>query len=63
MPLTSPASAGTTLLGAVLAAPDDDAPRLAYAGWLAAHGQPDRAELIRAQIELARIEAQNPNPT
>ncbi len=44
------------LLKAVLAAPDDDAPRLKYADWLAANGQPERAELIRIQIELARLE-------
>jgi uncharacterized protein (TIGR02996 family) len=42
------------LLRAVLAAPDDDAPRLVYADWLDEHGDPDRAEFIRAQVELAR---------
>jgi uncharacterized protein (TIGR02996 family) len=42
-----------TLLAAILAAPDDDAPRLAYADWLA--GRDDaRAEIIRVQCELAR---------
>lgn len=45
------------LLKAVLAAPDEDAPRLTYADWLAVNGQPARAELIRVQIELARLEA------
>src|SRR5262249_43305906 len=44
-----------TLHAAVLASPDDDAPRLAYADWLAKHGQPERAELIRAQCRLARL--------
>jgi uncharacterized protein (TIGR02996 family) len=44
-------------LQAVLAAPDDDTPRLEYADWLAANGQPERAELIRVQIDLARLEA------
>jgi uncharacterized protein (TIGR02996 family) len=44
-----------TLLKAVLDAPDDDAPRLAYAQW--SDGQGDaasiaRGELIRAQIDL-----------
>ncbi len=43
-------------LKAVLAAPDDDAPRLEYADWFAANDQPERAELIRVQIELARLE-------
>ena len=28
--------------------PDDDAPRLVYADWLEEHGQPERAEFIRA---------------
>ena len=42
------------LLRAVLAAPDDDAPRLVYADWLDEHGDPARAEFIRVQIELAR---------
>lgn len=43
-----------TLLAAVLADPADDAPRLIYADWLDEHGQPDRAEFIRVQIELTR---------
>src|SRR4051812_17905575 len=42
------------LLRAVLAAPDDDAPRLVYADWCDEHGDPDRAAFIRAQVELAR---------
>jgi uncharacterized protein (TIGR02996 family) len=42
------------LLRAVLAAPDDDAPRLVYADWLDDHGDPARAAFIRAQVELAR---------
>jgi uncharacterized protein (TIGR02996 family) len=44
-------------LQAVLDAPDDDAPRLAYARWCDARGDAAsvaRAELIRAQIDLAR---------
>jgi uncharacterized protein (TIGR02996 family) len=42
------------LLAAIRAAPDDDAPRLIYADWLDEHGQPERAEFIRVQCELAR---------
>jgi uncharacterized protein (TIGR02996 family) len=42
------------LLAAIRAAPDDDAPRLVYADWLDEHGQPERAEFIRVQCELAR---------
>jgi uncharacterized protein (TIGR02996 family) len=39
------------LLAAVLASPDDDAPRYAYAEWLTARGDP-RGEFIAAQCEL-----------
>ena len=35
--------------------PDDDAPRLIYAGWLDEHGDGARAEFIRVQCELARL--------
>jgi uncharacterized protein (TIGR02996 family) len=45
------------LLRAVLAAPDDDAPRLVYADWLEEHGDPARAKFIRTQVELARLPA------
>ncbi len=34
--------------------PDDDGPRLVYADWLEEHGQCERAEFIRVQIELVR---------
>jgi uncharacterized protein (TIGR02996 family) len=34
--------------------PDDDAPRLVYADWLEDNGDPQRAEFIRTQCELAR---------
>ena len=43
----------TALLQAVVDAPTEDAPRLAYAGAVAA-SDPERAELIRIQIALAR---------
>jgi uncharacterized protein (TIGR02996 family) len=42
------------LLRAVIADPDDDAPRLIYADWLDEHGQGERAEFIRVQCEAAR---------
>ena len=42
-------------LAAILAAPDDDAPRLIYADWLDEQGQPERAEFIRVQCTLARL--------
>jgi uncharacterized protein (TIGR02996 family) len=43
------------LLSAIIADPNDDRPRLIYADWLEKHGQFDRAQLIRVQIELARL--------
>jgi uncharacterized protein (TIGR02996 family) len=48
------ASDEEALLQAVWAEPDDDAPRLVYADWLEENGQPERAQLIRVQCELAR---------
>lgn len=44
-------------IAAVKANPPDDAPRLVYADWLdeKAGGQDKRAELIRVQIELAKL--------
>lgn len=41
------------LLSAVLAAPDDDAPRLIIADWLDENGDDARAEFIRLQIDIA----------
>ena len=46
-----------SLLRAVVAAPADDVPRLVAADWLDEHGQPERAEFIRVQVELARLES------
>jgi len=42
---------------AVVAAPHDDAPRLIYADWLEENGSPERAEFIRVQCRLARLDA------
>jgi uncharacterized protein (TIGR02996 family) len=55
--MTSHSMTDAALLAAIRAAPDDDAPRLVYADWLDEHGQPERAEFIRVQCELARHEA------
>jgi len=44
-------------LRASIAEPDDDLPRLIYADWLDERGDPDRAQIIRTQIELARLPA------
>ncbi len=41
-------------LRAVLQAPEEDGPRLAYADWCDAQRDPARAALIRGQVELAR---------
>jgi uncharacterized protein (TIGR02996 family) len=45
---------------AIIAAPDDDAPRLVYADWLDENGEPERAELIRVQCEAARTPEWDP---
>jgi uncharacterized protein (TIGR02996 family) len=44
-------------LADVLATPLDDAPRLIYADWLEDAGDPDRAEFVRVQCELAQTPA------
>jgi len=41
-------------IAAVLADPEDDAPRLIYADWLDEHGQSAYAEFIRVQVAVAR---------
>lgn len=51
----SPTDQEPALLSAVFADPENDALRLAYADWLEKHGQPDRAEFIRLQIERAPL--------
>lgn len=43
----------------IVAAPEDDAPRLIYADWLEERGDPLGA-LIRIQCELARLETEGP---
>jgi uncharacterized protein (TIGR02996 family) len=49
-----PYSTEAAFLQAILEQPDDDTPRLVYADWLEEHGQGERAEFIRLQIERAR---------
>ena len=54
---------GERLLAAVIDAPDDDLPRLAYADWLEERGDAAgraRASFIRLQIELARLAEDDP---
>lgn len=54
-------SDGDALFQAILAAPDDDAPRLVYADWLDEAGDPDRAEFVRVQCRLARLPFYEPD--
>jgi uncharacterized protein (TIGR02996 family) len=42
-------------LQAIIENSDDDAPRLIYADWLDENGQPDRAEFIRIECQLAKL--------
>jgi uncharacterized protein (TIGR02996 family) len=44
-------------LADIIANPGEDAPRLIYADWLDEHGEPDRAEFIRRQCQLAWLDA------
>jgi len=47
------------LLDAVIAAPDDETPRLVYADWLSEHGDP-RGAFVRGQCGLARLGEAHP---
>jgi uncharacterized protein (TIGR02996 family) len=46
---------GHALVRAILAAPDDDLPRLVYADWLEENGRPTLAELTRLQCAVADL--------
>src|SRR5262245_7506119 len=48
------------LLAAILENPADDGVRLVYADWLDDNGQPDRAEFIRLQCQLAPLDKDDP---
>lgn len=50
----------TAFIQTIAERPDDDTPRLVFADWLQDHGQDDRAELIRIQCRLARLEEEDP---
>jgi uncharacterized protein (TIGR02996 family) len=47
-------------LEAIVENPDDDTTRLVCADWLDDHGDTDRAEHIRAQVELSRLADNDP---
>ena len=49
-----PAADNLPLLKAIIADPEDDTARLAYADWLEENGQGERAEFVRVQVEFAR---------
>jgi uncharacterized protein (TIGR02996 family) len=49
-----PAGAGQALLRAIIDNPADEVARLVFADWLDEHGEADRAEFIRVQVEAAR---------
>ena len=44
------------LLAAIWEHPHEDTPRLMFADWLQENGQPERAEFIRVQCELAQLD-------
>src|SRR5687767_13633920 len=44
------------LLQTVIDRPEDEAARLVYADWLDENGDPERAEFIRVQCELAGLD-------
>ena len=46
-------------LANIIAEPDADAPRLVYADWLDDRGEGDRAEFIRVQCGLAKVDENN----
>ena len=50
------------LLAAIWDQPHDDVARRVYADWLDDNGQPERAEFIRVQCELARLGDHDDSP-
>src|SRR5215218_8501544 len=42
------------LLNAIGEHPEEDTPRLMYADWLEENGQPERADFVRTQVEVAK---------
>jgi uncharacterized protein (TIGR02996 family) len=55
----TPTAEDEAFLRDILAAPEDDAPRLRYADWLKANGDPERAEYIRLDIRQTRNTGEN----
>jgi uncharacterized protein (TIGR02996 family) len=50
------------LLATICDHPAEDAPRLVLADWWEEHGDPQRAEFVRVQCELARLPEEPPMP-
>lgn len=50
------ATDGAALLRGVIDFPEDDDRRLVFADWLEEDGQSERAEFVRVQVELARLD-------
>jgi uncharacterized protein (TIGR02996 family) len=42
-------------IAAIIEQPECDTRRLAFADWLDEHGEPERAEFVRVQVELSRL--------
>jgi uncharacterized protein (TIGR02996 family) len=59
-PAEMPVTHDDAFLQAIIESPDDDGPRLVYADWLEDHSEPERAEFIRVQCELARLPEDTP---
>lgn len=52
----SDAEERAAFIQSIIENPADDTPRLIFADWLEEHGEADRSEFIRCQIELAAIQ-------
>src|SRR5262245_32201271 len=50
----------TAILRECVEQPDDDAPRHILADWLEEHGDAERAEFVRGQLALARMDEDDP---
>ena len=55
-----PVTLDEAFLEFIIESPDDNAPRLIYADWLEENDQPERAEFIRVQCELAGLAEGDP---
>jgi uncharacterized protein (TIGR02996 family) len=56
----NPMNDDLAFIDAILADESDDTPRLVYADWLADHGEPELAALVRLQTEVYRTPSADP---